>query len=106
MGQKYHTTLLATSLHIAFTINRDPKAFRHCWGLLPTANVVYNYPFFLRSKGQLHYARKYFVGEKHQQRHQIADSKNTPYRIGLYTLHKMCVARDLTLEDFFRLIKR
>ncbi|MCH5688932.1 hypothetical protein LWM68_34570 [Niabella sp. W65] len=37
---------------------------------------------------------------------QIADSKNTPYRISLYTLHKMCVARHLTLEDFFRLIKR
>lgn len=37
---------------------------------------------------------------------QIADSKNTPYRIGLYTLHKMYVARDITLEDFFGLIKR
>lgn len=31
---------------------------------------------------------------------QIADSKNTPLRIGIYTLHKMYVARDLTLEDF------
>jgi hypothetical protein len=37
---------------------------------------------------------------------QIIDFKNTSYKISLYTLHKMCNARDLTLEEFFRLIKR
>ncbi|GAB3430475.1 hypothetical protein GCM10027516_38410 [Niabella aquatica] len=37
---------------------------------------------------------------------QIIDFKNTPYKIGLYTLHKICTARDLTLEEFFREIKR
>ncbi len=37
---------------------------------------------------------------------QMANLKNTPYRIGLYTLHKMCVVRDLPLEEFFGLIRR
>lgn len=37
---------------------------------------------------------------------QIIDFKKTSYKISLYTLDKMCTARDLTLEEFFRQIKR
>lgn len=37
---------------------------------------------------------------------QIIDIKNTPYKIGLYTLENMCTARGIKLETFFRLINR
>ena len=36
----------------------------------------------------------------------IIDFKETPYSINLYTLEKMCNAEEITLEEFFRLIKR
>jgi hypothetical protein len=37
---------------------------------------------------------------------KIIDFKKTPYSISLYTLEKMCNAKEITLEEFFRLIKR
>jgi hypothetical protein len=37
---------------------------------------------------------------------QIIDIKNTPYKIGLYTLENMCTARGIKLQEFFRLINR
>jgi hypothetical protein len=37
---------------------------------------------------------------------QIIDIKNTPYKIGLYTIENMCIARGITLGIFFSLIKR
>jgi hypothetical protein len=37
---------------------------------------------------------------------QIKNAKQTPYRISLYTLEKICAARGLTLHEFFKLIKR
>ena len=36
----------------------------------------------------------------------IIDFKDTSYSINLYTLEKMCNAEDITLEQFFKLIKR
>lgn len=32
--------------------------------------------------------------------------KTAPFKITIYTLEKICVARDITLEQFFKLIKR
>jgi len=37
---------------------------------------------------------------------QIMDIKKTPYKIGLYTLAKMCKARGVSLAEFFTLIER
>jgi hypothetical protein len=37
---------------------------------------------------------------------KIVDYKTTPYSITLHTLEKMCIARKITLEKFFSLIKR
>lgn len=37
---------------------------------------------------------------------RIRDWKTTPYRITLYTLEKICLSRDITLEEFFKMIKR
>ncbi len=37
---------------------------------------------------------------------QIIDIRQTPYKIGLYTLERMCKSRGITLEHFFSLIKR
>lgn len=37
---------------------------------------------------------------------QIIDIKKTPYKIGLYTLEKLCNSRGITLEKFFSLIRR
>lgn len=37
---------------------------------------------------------------------KIIDYKKNPYSISLYTLEKMCVARDITLESFFKEIGR
>lgn len=37
---------------------------------------------------------------------QITNFKKTPYKIGLYTLEKMCNSKGLTLENFFKLIGR
>ena len=36
----------------------------------------------------------------------IIDFKKTPYSINLYTLEKICNAKEITLEEFFRRIKR
>lgn len=37
---------------------------------------------------------------------QIINIGKTPYKISLYTLEKICTARDITLEEFFGLIGR
>ena len=37
---------------------------------------------------------------------QIVNSKTTPYKISLYTLEKICEARRITLESFFKQLKR
>ncbi len=37
---------------------------------------------------------------------QIMDIKKKSYKIGLYTLENMCKARNITLEHFFKQIKR
>jgi len=50
------------------------------------------------------FATNHDIDEKTVRR--IKDWKNTPYQITLYTLEKICNARDLTLEEFFKLIKR
>lgn len=102
MGQKYHTTPLATFSHIALTINHDPKDLPALLGFLtnlqiwfttfpffcvPKANCIMpentllvkntnngiNSPFpFIHTRPQREqYNQQYFVGEKHQQRHQI-----------------------------------
>lgn len=50
------------------------------------------------------FATNHDIDEKTVRR--IKDWKTSPYNITLYTLEKICTARDLTLEDFFGLIKR
>lgn len=37
---------------------------------------------------------------------QIANFRKMPFKISLYTLEKMCKAKNLSLEVFFRLIER
>lgn len=37
---------------------------------------------------------------------QISKFKDEPYKISLYTLEKMCTAKGLSLEKFFRLLGR
>ncbi len=37
---------------------------------------------------------------------QIKSSKKKPYRISLFTLEKICTSRGITLQEFFKLIKR
>jgi hypothetical protein len=37
---------------------------------------------------------------------KIIDFRKSSYSINLYTLEKMCNAKEISLEEFFRLIKR
>lgn len=37
---------------------------------------------------------------------QIKNAAKTPYKIGLYTLAKICNSRGISLETFFKLIKK
>jgi hypothetical protein len=50
------------------------------------------------------FATNHDIDEKTVRR--IKNWKAAPYKITLYTLEKICTARDLTLEEFFREIKR
>jgi DNA-binding Xre family transcriptional regulator len=50
------------------------------------------------------FATNHDIDEKTVRR--IKDWKTTPYRITLYTLEKICSSRDITLEEFFKMIKR
>ena len=50
------------------------------------------------------FATSHDIDEKTARR--IKDWKTTPYRITLYTLEKICLSRDLTLEEFFKMLKR
>jgi hypothetical protein len=50
------------------------------------------------------FATNHDIDEKTARR--IRDWKTTHYRITLTTLEKICLSRDITLEEFFRKIKR
>jgi hypothetical protein len=50
------------------------------------------------------FATNHDIDEKTARR--IKNWKTTPYRITLFTLEKICSSREITLEDFFKLIKR
>jgi hypothetical protein len=50
------------------------------------------------------FAQEHNVDEKTIR--QIMRFKNSPFRVGLYTLEKMCEAREITLEWFFGQLKR
>lgn len=50
------------------------------------------------------FATSHDIDEKTARR--IKEWKKTPYRITLYTLEKICLSRELTLEEFFKMIKR
>ncbi len=50
------------------------------------------------------FATNHDIDEKTVRR--IKNWKQAPYKITIYTLEKICTARDLTLEEFFGLIKK
>lgn len=50
------------------------------------------------------FATSHDIDEKTARR--IKDWKITPYKITLYTLEKICLSRDITLDEFFKAIKR
>jgi len=50
------------------------------------------------------FATDHDIDEKTARR--IRNWKISPYRITLYTLEKICMSRDTTLEEFFKIIKR
>ncbi len=50
------------------------------------------------------FANEHDIDEKTVRK--IKESNKTPYSISLYTLEKMCIARGITLEHFFSLIKK
>jgi hypothetical protein len=50
------------------------------------------------------FATSHDIDEKTVRR--IRDWKTLPYRITIYTLEKICLSRDITLEEFFKKIKR
>ena len=50
------------------------------------------------------FASNHDIDEKTVRR--IKDWKNTSYRITLYTLEKICSSRGITLQEFFKLIKK
>lgn len=50
------------------------------------------------------FATNHDIDEKTARR--IRDWKNSPYRITLYTLEKICSSRNITLEEFFKMIKK
>lgn len=50
------------------------------------------------------FATNHDIDEKTVRR--IKGWKEASYQITIYTLEKICTARDLTLEEFFKLIKR
>jgi hypothetical protein len=50
------------------------------------------------------FAEEHDVDEKTVR--QIIGIKNTPYKIGLYTLENMCTARGIKLQAFFKSIDR
>jgi len=50
------------------------------------------------------FANNHDIDEKTVRR--IKDWKNSSYKITLYTLEKICSSRNITLQEFFRLIKR
>ena len=50
------------------------------------------------------FATDHDIDEKTVRR--IRDWKTAPYRITLYTLEKICLSRDITLEEFFKSIKK
>jgi hypothetical protein len=50
------------------------------------------------------FATEHDIDEKTARK--IIDFKKKPYSISLYTLEKMCSARDITLEIFFKSIKK
>jgi DNA-binding Xre family transcriptional regulator len=57
------------------------------------------------SKGSARsFATEHDVDEKTVRR--IINWKQARYQITLYTLEKICKARDISLEEFFKLIKR
>lgn len=50
------------------------------------------------------FASDHDIDEKTARR--IKEWKETPYKITLYTLEKICISKKITLEEFFRKIKR
>jgi hypothetical protein len=50
------------------------------------------------------FATNHYIDEKTVRR--IKDWKKSPYKITLLTLEKICTSRDITLEEFFKIIKR
>jgi hypothetical protein len=50
------------------------------------------------------FATDHDIDEKTARR--IKGWKTSPYRITLYTLEKICLSRKITLEEFFKVIRR
>ncbi len=50
------------------------------------------------------FATNHDIDEKTARR--ILDWKKKSFKITIYTLEKICLSRDITLEEFFKLIKR